>query len=183
LEAAAQFGYQAIGLEPSRFMVEQGQQRGLKIEQGTMEKHPFEPASFDIVCLWDVLEHIADPKTTLVAVRRILKPNGVLLVNYPDIGTRMARLAGKRYWWILSVHLMHFDQRSIRKLCEITGYDVYHFQRYWQTLEFGYLEDMAVHLKVPMSGLLKRLTPQALQKIPFPYYASQTTALARLTTI
>jgi SAM-dependent methyltransferase len=160
-------------------MVEQGRQRGLKIEQGSMDSHPFAPASFDMLCLWDVLEHVPNPRTTLSAVRSIIKPQGVLLINYPDIGTWMAKLAGRRFWWILSVHLMQFDQRSIRNICERTGFEVFHFQRYWQTLEFGYLEDMAIHLKVPLSGLLKQLTPGVIQRMPIPYYASQTTALAR----
>jgi SAM-dependent methyltransferase len=180
LEAAQRFGYEAVGLEPSHFMVEQGRQNGLKIEQGSMDNHPFAPASFDMVCLWDVLEHVPNPEATLAAIRKIIKPHGVLLINYPDIGTWMAKLAGRRFWWILSVHLMHFDQRSIRNICERTGFEVFHFQRYWQTLEFGYLEVMAIHLKVPLSGYLKRFSPGAVQSIPVPYYASQTTALARV---
>lgn len=180
LEAAQRFGYEAVGLEPSHFMVEQGRQKGLQIEQGTLDNHPFAPATFDMVCLWDVLEHIPNPKATLVAIRVIIKPQGVLLINYPDIGTWMAKLVGRRFWWLLSVHLMHFDRQGLHNICERTGFEAFHFQRYWQTLEFGYLEDMAIHLKVPLSGLLKQLTPGFIQRIPIPYYASQTTALVRV---
>ena len=179
LEAAQQFGYDAVGLEPSVFMAEQARKRGLNVTAGTLDENPFPPASFDMVCLWDVLEHVARPLDMLVSIRGLLKPGGVLLVNYPDIGTGMAKMAGKRFWWILSVHLIHFDQASAAKICELSGFEAFHFQPYWQTLEFGYLEDMAIHLKVPLSGLLKRLTPQAVQRIPVPYYASQTTVLAR----
>jgi hypothetical protein len=39
---------------------------------------------------------------------------------------------------------------------------------------------MAVHYKIPLAGLIKKLTPDAIQRLPIPYYASQTTALARL---
>jgi len=180
LEAARQFGYDAVGLEPSRFMAEQARQRGLNVIAGTLEEQTFAPESFDMVCLWDVLEHVARPRDMLARIRGILKPQGVLLINYPDIGTPLAKLAGKRFWWILSVHLVHFDRNSMRKICDLCGFEVFHFQPYWQTLEFGYLEEMAEHLKVPLSGLLRRLTPQAIRRIPVPYYASQTTALARL---
>lgn len=180
LEAAKKFGYDAVGLEPSRFLVEQGKRRGLNIEQGTLDNHPFEPASFDMVCLWDVLEHVVNPKTNLLKIRGLLKPGGVLLINYPDIGTWQAKLAGRRFWWLLSVHLHHFSQESIRKICTRTGFEVFRFQRYWQTLEFGYLEDMAIHYKIPLSKVLKQLTPKFIQKLPVPYYASQTTALARV---
>lgn len=180
LEAAARYGYDACGLEPSAFMAEQARRRGLNVTAGTLEDGLFPYASFDMVCLWDVLEHVARPRSLLASIRPLLKPQGVLLINYPDIGTPMAKLAGSRFWWILSVHLVHFDRRSLRKICALSGLEVYHFQPYWQTLEFGYLQDMARHLGVPLSGLWKQLTPAAVQRLAVPYYASQTTALVRL---
>jgi SAM-dependent methyltransferase len=180
LDAAAQLGYDAVGLEPSRFLVEHGKRRGLSIEQGTIDAHPFKPSSFDLVCLWDVLEHVTRPRAALTSIQPLLKPGGVLLINYPDIGTWQAKLAGRRFWWILSVHLHHFSRATIRAICERTGFEAFHFRRYWQTLEFGYLEQMAVHYKIPLSGLLHRATPRAVRRVGIPYYASQTTALARV---
>ncbi len=180
LDAASQYGYDAYGMEPSADLVERGKVRGLKIEQGTIENHGFQPGSFDMVCLWDVIEHLPDPKAALEEIRKLLKPEGMLLINYPDIGTWQAKLAGKRYWWILSVHLHHFSRKSISDICGRTGFQAVHFQRYWQVLEFGYLENMAIHYKMPLAKLITRLTPQFIQKIPIPYYASQTTALAKV---
>jgi SAM-dependent methyltransferase len=180
LEAATEFGYDAYGMEPSQYLVEQGRLRGLKVDQGTIDEHQFEPASFDLICLWDVLEHLTDPKAALTEVARLLKPDGVVLINYPDIGTLQARLAGRRFWWILSVHLQHFDRRSIRDICSRVGLEAFHFGRYWQILEFGYLETMAGQLGVPLASRIARATPGRIRRIPIPYYASQTSALARL---
>jgi len=180
LDAATRYGYDAVGLEPSRYLVEQGRKRGLNIEQGTIDTNPLKPGSFDLVCLWDVIEHLTDPKGALSKIRTLLKPDGVLLINFPDIGTWQAKLAGQRFWWILSVHLHHFTRKTIAEICRRTGFETFRFQRYWQTLEFGYLQQMAIHYKIPLSRPLKRLTPEAIQRLPIPYYASQTTALARL---
>lgn len=180
LDAAKQFGYDAFGMEPSADLVARGTDRGLHIKQGTIESHSFAQGSFDMVCLWDVIEHLPDPKAALGKIRKLLKPDGLLLINLPDIGTWQAKLAGKRFWWILSVHLHHFTRKSIRDICSRTGFEVFHFQRYWQTLEFGYLERMAVHYRIPLTALITRLTPGFIQRIPIPYYASQTTALARI---
>jgi SAM-dependent methyltransferase len=180
LDAAQRFGYNAVGLEPSSFLVGQGKKRGLNIEQGTIDNHTFEPESFDMVCLWDVIEHLTNPKAALLTIRNLTKPTGILLINYPDIGTWQAKIAGRRYWWILSVHLHHFNRVTIKKICDRTGFEVVHFQRYWQTLQFGYLEEMAIHYKIPLSRLLKRLTPGSIQRFPISYYASQTTALAKV---
>ena len=180
LDAAAEYGFDAYGMELSQDLVDRGKARGLKIEQGTIESHGFEPQSFDMVCLWDVIEHLPDPRAALAEIRKLLKPQGVLLINYPDIGTWQAKLAGKKFWWILSVHLHHFSRSTIRDICQRTGFEAFHFRRYWQTLEFGYLERMAVHYRIPLTALITRLTPQFIQRIPIPYYASQTTAIARL---
>ena len=180
LDAARQYGYDAYGMEPSADLVRRGKARGLKIEQGTIEQHGFEVGGFDMVCLWDVIEHLPNPKSSLVEIRKLLKPDGVLLINFPDIGTLQARLAGRRFWWILSVHLHHFTCASITDICARTGFTAFSFRRYWQTLEFGYLERMAVHYRIPLTALITRLTPGFIQRIPIPYYASQTTALARI---
>jgi len=180
LEAAERFGYMATGLEPSLFLVNEGKKRNLKIEQGTIDNHPFQKESFDMVCLWDVIEHLCDPKKDLLEIRTLIKPGGILLINYPDIGTLMAKAAGKRFWWLLSVHLHYFTQETIKKICHNTGFETFCFQRYWQILEFGYLEDMAIHYKIPGSKALKGWTPKFIQQIPIPYYASQTTAIARV---
>lgn len=180
LDAAKQFGYDAYGMEPSADLVMRGKARGLQIEQGTIESHNFEQGSFDMVCLWDVIEHLPDPKSALIEIKKLIKPNGILLINYPDIGTTQAKLAGKRFWWILSVHLHHFTRKSIEDICQRTGFEVFRFRRYWQILEFGYLENMAVHYKIPLTALITKMTPKFIQNIPIPYYASQTTAIARI---
>ncbi len=180
LVAAERYGYESWGMEPSADLVERGKARGLKIEQGTIEQNNFEESSFDMICLWDVIEHLPDPKGALNRIALLLKPDGVLLINYPDIGTWMGKLFGRRFWWILSVHLHHFTRTTISRLLETTRYEPISFGRYYQILQIGYLEDVAIQLDIPLSGLLKRLTPGFLQRLPIPYYASQTTALARV---
>lgn len=180
LEAAEDYGYDSVGLEPSADLTARAQSRGLNVVQGTIEVHSFELGSFDMICLWDVIEHVPDPKAALVEIRALLKPDGVVLINYPDIGTWQAKLAGKRFWWILSVHLHHFSRPTLAEICRRTGFEVFRFQRYWQVLEFGYLEQMAAHYGMPLAKQIHQLTPKFIRNLPIPYYASQTTALARV---
>jgi SAM-dependent methyltransferase len=178
LDAAKKYGYDAVGLEPSEFLTEQGVKRGLNIRCGTIENHPFQKAEFDVISMWDVIEHVVDPKKSLLKIRPLLKEKGRLIINFPDIGTMQAKFAGKRFWWILSGHLHYFTRETMAKLLEDCGYEVVTFRKYWQTLEFGYLEEIAQKLKVPLAGTIKNFTPQAIQKIPMSYYASQTSAIA-----
>lgn len=180
LDAAALHGYDVWGLEPSAHLVEKGKKRGLKILQGTIEDNNFEKGSFDMVCLWDVIEHLTNPAESLKIIKKLLKPDGVLLINYPDISTFQAKIFGKHFWWLISVHITHFSPNTIREICERTGYDAFSFKPYYQTLELGYLADMAVHLNVPLAKFGRTLLPKFLARVAVPYYASQTTSIARV---
>lgn len=180
LDAATQFGYDAWGLEPSWFRVSRGKERGLHIEQGVIDNHSFAPESFDMVTLWDVIEHMPDPLDSLRRVHALLKPGGTLLLNFPDIDTWQARLAGKHFWWIISAHLAQYSPSTIKEICKHSGFETFHFQPYWQWLELGYLERMAnTYYKIPLAGLVEKLTPGKLKNVSLPFYASQTTGLAK----
>lgn len=180
LEAAQRFGYNIEGLEPSMNLVENGKARGFQIFQGTIATNSLPEKSYDMVCLWDVIEHVCNPKNDLIKIRNLLKPDGILFINYPDIGTLPAKLAGKKFWWILSVHLHHFDRNSIREIAKRSGYEVVAFKPYWQTLQLGYLFHIAAHLKVPLAGFIEKILPNFIKKIPVSYYASQTSAILKI---
>lgn len=179
LEAAEQFGFQSYGLEPSRYLVNSGKARGLNIQQGTIEHNNFKPDTFDMITFWDVLEHLAEPKRALQLARPLLKKNGLLLINYPDIGTWQAKLAGSKFWWLMSVHLAYFNRASISEICKRSGYEIVTFKPYWQTLQLGYLQNVARDLGVPTAGFISKLTPGFMKKIPIPYHASQTICIAK----
>lgn len=180
LEAAKDFGYDAYGLEPSVDLVERGNKRGLKIFQGTADSNGIGNQKFDLICLWDVIEHLPDPRQSLLDVLTYLEPNGTLLINFPNIGTVQAKLAGKRFWWIISVHLHHFANGTLDQLCESLGLKAVSKKRYFQILEFGYLVEIASKLGVPLASQIHKILPNPIKRIPIPYYASQTTAIYRV---
>ncbi len=179
VEAARRFGYDARGLEPSRQLAESARARGLNVVQGTLDTRT-SMERYDLVTLWDVLEHVTDPLAMLTACRAILNPQGILLVNYPDAGTWQARLAGKNFWWFLSVHLHYFDRHSIRVILEKAGFETISVRRHIQRLELGYLFKVARIYNAALADLGMRLVPAFLKRSLIPYYASQTTVLARL---
>jgi len=74
LAEARDHGYQTIGVELSPEMASWGRNHlGLDIRTGTLEGQKFLNHAFDVVFLGDVMEHLPDPKQTLVEIRRILK--------------------------------------------------------------------------------------------------------------
>ena len=155
-------------------------QLGVRILPGTLAEAKFPDESFDVVTMWDVLEHVPDPLTEVREVFRILRPGGLLVVNYPDIGTWIARLAGRQWWFLLSVHLTYFTQNTLKAMLSRVGFTALSFRPHYQVLNLGHLIKMG-GLYVPVVSKVFGRTIGALRldSIPIPYYASQTNAMAR----
>jgi 2-polyprenyl-3-methyl-5-hydroxy-6-metoxy-1,4-benzoquinol methylase len=80
-------------------------------------------AFFDEVIIWHVLEHLSDPKGTLVEIHRILKPGGRLIVAVPNYSSLQARWSGPAWFHLdLPRHLYHFPLAGLRGLLVDTGF-------------------------------------------------------------
>jgi SAM-dependent methyltransferase len=99
LDAVRRHGpWQVQGIEPSPSAAEFGRRElGLDIVQVTFAGAEFDDASFDVITMWDVLEHLHDPTAALHKAARLLRPGGVLVLRVPHLESIGARLFG-RYW-------------------------------------------------------------------------------------
>jgi SAM-dependent methyltransferase len=119
-------GWRVQGVEPSEHAARYARDRfGLDVYQGSLEAAGFPPASFDVVTLWDVLEHVFSPTATLREIARILKPNGSLVFSVPDLDCVEARVFG-RYWAGLDMprHLNLFTHKVLTRLLAEAGFRV-----------------------------------------------------------
>jgi SAM-dependent methyltransferase len=123
--AAAGAGYEASGIEPSARGVEAAAALGAPVRRASIEKAQIEPASVDVVTLWHVLEHLADPGSALSAIGSWLRPGGGLLVGVPNLKSLQARIGGER-WYHLDVprHRVHFTVAGVHALLDRRGFDV-----------------------------------------------------------
>jgi SAM-dependent methyltransferase len=109
----SQRGFEAVGLEP--FSLGAPSQDGtLRLLRAPLEQVEGELGEFDVITLWHVLEHLADPVTVLERLAAHLKPEGVLVVSVPNAASWQARLFGGG-WFHLDPprHLIHFDQTTL----------------------------------------------------------------------
>jgi 2-polyprenyl-3-methyl-5-hydroxy-6-metoxy-1,4-benzoquinol methylase len=181
LGVAQRRGWEVAGCEPNRWMAEWGSQHyDIMIKAGTIFDMELPDSHFDVVTLWDVLEHTPDPKKVLEECRRVLKPNGLLIVNYPDIEALVARLMGRRWVFLLSVHLYYFTPATVRRMLEETGFGVERFKMHWQSLELGYILFRMEPYIAWLSKLGTRITKGLrLEHAQIPYWMGQTLVIAR----
>jgi len=118
LEALGRFGT-AVGVELDPALRARARERGLDVRAGALpDTIPLEPAGWDAVCLFDVLEHVDDEAGALAACRRLLAPGGRLFVTVPA------------YAWLWSRHdelLGHrrrYTARALRGVAERAGFAV-----------------------------------------------------------
>jgi 2-polyprenyl-3-methyl-5-hydroxy-6-metoxy-1,4-benzoquinol methylase len=182
LVAAREAGFEVEGIELSTWMSDWARERyGLRIRTEPLHRGLYPPRSFDVVTMFDVLEHTEDPKETVRAVREILADDGLFVLSYPDWGSIFARLLKRRWWFTLSVHLFYFTRKTMTRLLEQEGFEVISMQRLYPTLQLGYLiQRLSVYnaaLGRILTGITKRLR---LYDRSVPYYASQTLVFTRV---
>lgn len=179
--AARARGWQAEGCEPNRWLARWGSAHyGVTIREGSVFEQPYAEGTFDVVTLWDVIEHTLNPRDMLEQCRRLLKPGGVLVVNYPDIGSSIARALGRRWLFLTSVHLYYFDRNTIARMLVTTGFRVERLRPHWQRLELDYVLFRGSVLSRRLSTAARALVRLAgASKLQVPYWLGQTFVIAR----
>jgi 2-polyprenyl-3-methyl-5-hydroxy-6-metoxy-1,4-benzoquinol methylase len=122
VEIAAQHGWEAWGVEPSRWAVEQARAQGLRIIEGTLATSGLAEASIDVVTMWDVIEHLTDPFAEIQQAYRLLKPGGLLAVHTMDIDSLFARVMGARWPWLMEMHVYYFSKRTLQAMLAKAGF-------------------------------------------------------------
>ena len=140
LGVAHRNGWEVAGCEPNRWLAEWGSSHyGINNQAGTIFDMDLPDDEFDVITLWDVLEHTPNPRNVLDECRRVLKPGGLLIINYPDIESLVARMMGRRWVFLLSVHLYYFTPDTIKRMLREVGFKVTGTKMHWQSLELGYI--------------------------------------------
>lgn len=181
LKVAKDAGWKTYGIEPSRYLSDYGNRNyDANIYCGTLETAPAFDSLMDVVTLWDVLEHTFDPKDVMKRVNRYLTPDGLVVINYPNIGNWMARMAGRKYWFILSVHLYYFVPATMERLLKETGFEVVEESPHFQWLQLGYLlYRLEAYAPGPAKTFGKWIKAMNLGETLIPYFAAQTRVIAR----
>jgi 2-polyprenyl-3-methyl-5-hydroxy-6-metoxy-1,4-benzoquinol methylase len=123
-------GIDGYGFDPAPEAVEYGKKLGLNVVVAGLEKMNVFNRRFDVVTLFNVLEHLSDPEAVVKEIKEtILVPGGLLIIDVPnefnDFQTVGQKIHGLKEWWVAPpAHLNYFNNTTLRKLLSGTGYQV-----------------------------------------------------------
>lgn len=75
---------------------------------------------YDVVSLFDFLEHVEDPRSLLHSIGHVVAPQGTLVIGVPDMGKLIALLLGPRYYLVCPMHFSYFTRSALESLLTAT---------------------------------------------------------------
>ncbi|MFQ5527026.1 MAG: class I SAM-dependent methyltransferase [Thermoanaerobaculia bacterium] len=128
LEAAAELGLDAKGLDLNEALIEPCRERGHDVYVGDVAgPYPFPDESFNLVLLKHVFEHTPEPRAALRELRRVVKPGGAIFIAVPNVEYFKARLAPKSYYYFSPdsggrYHFVYYTSKHLRRLVDDEGF-------------------------------------------------------------
>jgi 2-polyprenyl-3-methyl-5-hydroxy-6-metoxy-1,4-benzoquinol methylase len=122
LEPAAQF-WEVTGVELSEFAAEYARREfGHTVYTGDLADVGIPDASFDVVTLWNTIEHVADAREVMKHVARVAAPGALIVLTTGNVSGPLARRDLAK-WGLMTppAHLYFFGPRTITRLLEDTG--------------------------------------------------------------
>ena len=142
LEQARERGWRVRGVEPSKWAADHAKARlGLDVFAGPVEAYAAAAGAerFDVVTLWDVLEHLSDPVSVLRRIHALLRPGGLLAFTTHNLDRPLARLLRGRYPFFMEMHTLHLNDRTLALLLETAGFELVEKHVHRRALRLEYL--------------------------------------------
>lgn len=125
LQAMQKRGWDGVGLETDAHAAALARKRAatLPVYETTLETADLPPASFGMVSLLHVLEHVPDPRETLGGCYEMLAPGGLLLLALPNAQSMEANIFGANWYQLdLPRHFWGFGPQNLVRLAIETGF-------------------------------------------------------------
>lgn len=145
-------GWKVWGIEPSKWAVRQA--KGLNIENNILKPDLFPKSFFEVITIWDVIEHFSDPLKALQTVFDYLKPGGVLAMTTMDVDSLTAKLLGKTWPWYMRMHRVYFSKRTMKQILEKAGFTEIKFNPHIRYLSIRYLVSKFAKVRLPFDHLI-----------------------------
>jgi SAM-dependent methyltransferase len=135
LDVLRSHGFETFGVETSESADYAQGTLGLNIRKGDLLAARFPDRFFDLITLYHVLEHTHNPRRVCEEIHRILKDDGILVIQVPNKESMQYQLF-KRRWVAFDVprDLYYFGTKTLEGLLQKSGFHVFktgHFMNWW----------------------------------------------------
>ena len=129
VEVANRSGWVAEGLELSRQAVNFACRHGLAVQELDFLSSAIKTDSYDVLTLFEVIEHVPDPVAFLQRAGEVVRPGGLVYVTTPNFSSADRRLLGKGWEIIHREHLTYFTPRTLLALVKKTScFEILHLE-------------------------------------------------------
>ncbi len=144
LDEAVKQGWDGEGLDVSSFAVDYAHEHfGLKTYHGALTELEFQTGAYDLVTMWDVIEHVPDPTTYVRRAAELLRTGGVISLATPDVDSIPARLAGRRWvgFKLSEEHVYYFSIKTLTRMLNDAGFEVVSVRHIGKYVPFSLFRD------------------------------------------
>jgi 2-polyprenyl-3-methyl-5-hydroxy-6-metoxy-1,4-benzoquinol methylase len=162
LKAAMELGFEDVrGVEPGEKSVRAADPAVRdKIVNALFRADLFPPESFDVVCCFQVLDHLLDPAAVLRDASKLLRKGGLVLLLNHNIRSWLPRVLGERCPMYDIEHIYLFDKQTVAQLLQNNGFEVVGVRNIPNSYTLSYAIKM-----FPFPGLVKRLVLSLCSKV------------------
>ena len=157
VDVAKQSGWDSWGVEPSEWAAKFAQEHGLNVIHGTQDAEELEGRGFDVITMWDVIEHVPDPSGEMAKAYELLNPGGWLVLHTMDIDSMMAKVMGARWPWLMDMHIHYFSQKTMAQMLQKNGFDIVWSGAQGRYLRMNYLVSRVGAMNQYMGHLTKKV--------------------------
>jgi 2-polyprenyl-3-methyl-5-hydroxy-6-metoxy-1,4-benzoquinol methylase len=178
LDAMRRRGWEPYGVEINAGAANYAREHiGLNVFAGTLIDAHYPDAFFDVVTLWNVLEHLHQPQATLFEIGRIIRQEGLLVISLPNPDCIEAKIFG-RYWAGLDAprHLYIYSRHTLQQALARAGFVIkkitsFTGRHHVLALSLGYWFDDQVPDEKLRRWLKRAVKSLPLRLLTLPYYA------------
>jgi len=160
MDEANKNGWQVEGLDVSAYAAEYTHKRfGHKTYHGSLDEVELENEAYDLITMFDVIEHVPDPKKYVAEAAKLLRSGGIFELATPDVGSLPARLTGKRWigYKLSEEHVYYFSVKTLSRLLDEAGFDVVHVRHIGKYVTMRLFVDRLGFYMPWLSGILEQL--------------------------
>lgn len=153
--AVAKSRYSVEGLELSQWSSDIAKKRGFTVHTCTLSELPKEE-KYEVVTLFGVIEHFESPAVEIARISRLVRPGGYVFIWTGDIDSWLARVLGRKWWYIQGQHIQFFSRRSLDRVFSDAGFAPVACERYPFTTSLGSLSKSVFRYRIlrPVARML-----------------------------